>query len=244
MPTIASVLFALLLLPMPPSASAQDSSAAMPPRTVQVSGEGSVTAQPDQATVRFGIVTNAETAEAARSQNAEASARAMNAVRDLDIPEENIRMETLQLRPRREYNPQTRQQEDRGYDATREVVVDVSNLDAVPDLVARVVQEGANRLRGIQYGLSTRQAIRNEALRKAAQAARTKAQLLAEALGAELGPVRSIREQSVSVPMPRFQVSMARAEAAQAAPEPDAYAAGEIEVEASVQVTFALRGGE
>jgi hypothetical protein len=210
------------------------------PRTVQVSGEGTVTAQPDEATVRFAVVSNAETAEAARSQNADASARAMNAVRDLDVPDEQIRMETLQLRPRREYNPETRRHEDKGYDATREVVVEVSDLDRIPELVARVVQEGANRLRGIQYGLSNRQEIRNEALREAATAAQTKAHILAETLGAQLGPVQSVSEQSVSVPVPRVQMAMARAESAQAAPEPDAYAAGTIEVSASVQVVFSL----
>jgi hypothetical protein len=232
---------ALLMLMAPAPASAQDGSA---PRTVSVSGEGTVTAQPDEATVRFGIVTNAPTAEHARAQNAEASARAMNAVRDLDVPDEKIRMETLQLRPRREYNRETRQHEDKGYDATREVVVDVDDLEVIPELIARVVQEGANRLRGIRYGLSTRDEIRNDALRKAAQAAQAKARLLAETLGAQLGPVQSISEQNVNVPMPRVQMTMARAEASQAAPEPDAYAAGEMEVDASVQVTFVLRGGE
>lgn len=214
------------------------------PRTVQVSGEGTVTAQPDEATVRFAVVSNAETAEAARSQNADASARAMNAVRDLDVPDDQIRMETLQLRPRREYNPETRRHEEKGYDATREVVVEVSDLDRIPELVARVVQEGANRLRGIQYGLSNRQEIRNEALREAATAAQTKAHILAETLGAQLGPVHSISEQSVSVPVPRVQMAMARAESAQAAPEPDAYAAGTIEVSASVQVVFSLTDGD
>lgn len=221
-------------------ASAQDDT----PRTVQVSGEGTVTAQPDEATVRFALVTNAETAEAARSQNADASARAMNAVRGLDVPEEQIRMETLQLRPRREYNPETRRHKEKGYDATREVVVEVSDLDLIPELVARVVQEGANRLRGIQYGLSNRREIRNDALRDAATAAQTKAQILAETLGAHLGPVHTISEQSVSVPAPRVQMTMARAESAQAAPEPDAYAAGTIEVSASVQVVFSLTDGD
>lgn len=229
----------LLITMAPTPTAAQDRTS---PRTVRVSGDGTITTQPDEATVRFAVVTNAATAEQARSQNADASARAMNAVRDLGISEEKIRMETLQLQPKREYNRETRAYEEKGYDATREVVVAVDDLDTIPTLVARVVQEGANRLRGIRYGLSNRQQIRNDALRTAAEAAQTKAQILAETLGATLGPVQSISEQSVSVPMPRLQVSAARAEAAPASPEPDAYAAGEIEVSASVQVTFVLTG--
>jgi hypothetical protein len=213
-----------------------------PSRTISVQGEGTVSVAPDRAVVRFGVVSRAETAEAARSQNADAAARAMNAVRDLDIPERRIRMEALQLQPRREYNPETRQREDKGYEATRQIVVEVDSLDRLPVLVTRVVQEGANRLSGIQYDLSDRDAIRNDALREAAEAARAKADLLATALGASLGPVQQIREQSFSFPRPMMRMEAAAMKTAdQAAPQPDAYAAGEIEVSASVQVTFALQ---
>lgn len=214
------------------------------PRTVTVQGEGTVTAAPDQATVRFGIVTEAETAEAARAQNARAAKNALNAVRNLGVAEDQIQMQRLQLQPRREYNRQTRAYEEKGYEARRQVVVELDSLEQLPTLVTRVVQQGANRLDGIQYALSDREAVRNEALRAAAQSARAKAQLLAETLGAQLGPVQQINEQSFDFPRPvyRAQREMAKAATAdQAAPEPDAYAAGEIEVSASVQVTFELR---
>ena len=213
-----------------------------PSRTVSVQGEGTVNVAPDRAVVRFGVVSRAETAEAARSQNADAAARAMNAVRDLGIPDNRIRMEALQLQPRSEYNPETRQREEKGYEATRQIVVDVDSLDRLPVLVTRVVQEGANRLSGIQYDLSDRDAVRNDALREAAEAAQAKADLLATTLGASLGPVQEIREQSFSFPRPMMRMEAAAMKTAdQAAPQPDAYAAGEIEVSASVQVTFALQ---
>ena len=213
-----------------------------PSRTVSVQGEGTVNVAPDRAVVRFGVVSRAETAEAARSQNADAAARAMNAVRDLGIPDNRIRMEALQLQPRREYDPETRQREEKGYEATRQIVVNVDSLDRLPVLVTRVVQEGANRLSGIQYDLSDRDAVRNDALREAAEAAQAKADLLATTLGASLGPVQEIREQSFSFPRPMMRMEAAAMKTAdQAAPQPDAYAAGEIEVSASVQVTFALQ---
>ena len=213
-----------------------------PSRTISVQGEGTVNVAPDRAVVRFGVVSEAETAEAARSQNADAAARSMNAVRDLGIPDNRIRMEALQLQPRREYNPETRQREEKGYEATRQIVVNVDSLDRLSVLVTRVVQEGANRLSGIQYDLSDRDAVRNDALREAAEAAQAKADLLATALGASLGPVQQIREQSFSFPRPMMRMEAAAMKTAdQAAPQPDAYAAGEIEVSASVQVTFALQ---
>lgn len=229
------------------TARAQDGDAD-PSRIVSVSGEGSASVAPDRASVRFGVVTQAEEAEAARAQNAEAASRAMNTVRELGIPERQIQMETLRLQPRREYNRETRSYEERGYEAIRQVVVEVDSLELLPTLITRVVQQGANRLDGVQYDLQDRDAVRNEALREAAANARAKAALLAEALGVRLGGVRQINEQSFDFPRPQFRAVQAEAMAkADADPEPDAYAGGEIEVSASVQVTFDLvpsGGGE
>ncbi|MEF8940786.1 MAG: SIMPL domain-containing protein [Salinivenus sp.] len=237
-PTLLTVLVALLGAA---PALAQDAPAT--DRLVRVSGEGTVRAAPDRATVRFGIVSRAETAEAARRQNAAAAKTAMNAVRDLGVAEEKMRMESLRLQPRREYDPQTQTRKERGYEASRQVVVEVEDLSRLPRLVTRVVQRGANRLEGIDYGLQDRTAARNDALRQAAQSAREKAQLLAESLGAALGPVRQIDEQSFGYqsPSPRVEMQLAKSAAEDAAPEPDAYAAGEIEVNATVQVTFSLQ---
>jgi hypothetical protein len=220
-------------------AHAQDTTPPVP-RTISVSGEGTVSVEPDQATVRFGVVTQAEDPETAREQNAAAASRAMNALRELGIAERQIQMETLRLQPRREYNQETRNYEERGFEAIRQVVVEVDDLSQLPTLVARVVQQGANRLDGINYDVADRDAVRNEALAEAARHARSKAQLLAETLGARVGPPREISEQSFDFPRPAFRVEAAAMAKSDAAPEPDAYAAGEIEVNATVQVTFDL----
>jgi len=210
--------------------------------TVTVSGEGTATAPPDQAVVRFGVVTRAPTAQEARTQNATAAKNAMNAVRDLDVSDEKMQMRSLRLQPRYEYDDEEDERRLVGYEATRQVMVELDRLEVLPQLVADVVESGANRLSNINYRLSDRTQFRNEALRKAAQAARDKAQLLAETLDAELGPVHDINEQSFDFVRP--QVKTARAGMAKAASraqaEPEAYAAGEIEVSAQVQVVFDL----
>jgi len=129
----------------------------------------------------------------------------------------------------------------KGYEAVREVVVELEDLDRLPELIARVVQKGANRLNGITYDLKDRTTARNEALRRAVLNAREKAALMAETLGAELGMALRISEQGVSVPRPVFQVRGETALAkADASPTPEAYASGEIEVKASVQIVFEL----
>ena len=211
-------------------------------RTISVSGEGLVRVEPDQAVVRFGVATRDEDPEEARRRNAEAARDALNAVRALGIDERKIRLETLQLQPVREYNPETRRSEDKGYEALRELVVELDDLEKLPEVVARVVQRGANRLNGVSYDLADRSSIRNQALQEAVVNAREKAQLMATALGSSIGTVLRIQEQSFDFPrpMPQFRMEAAVMNKADAAPEPEAYAAGEIEVRSTVQVVFAL----
>lgn len=239
---IAALATSLLLLMSTPDAHAQDASS-QAPRTVTVSGTGEASAVPDRATVRFAIETEADNAETARSQNAKAARNAMNAARSFDIPDEDIQLESLRLQPRREYNRQTGQTEDLGYVALRTVRVELSNIDDLPAMIAKVVSEGANRLEGVEYDLEDRTPVRNEALRKAAETARSKADLLAQTLGVSVGAVQQINEQNFSFPQPQLNVrmeTMAMQASDASAPEPDAFAAGQITVTAQIQVTFLL----
>lgn len=233
----------LLFTSIFPAAPAMAQSESKLDRAITVSGEGVLQAIPDKATVRFGIVTRHDDPEMARTENASTSKQTLNAVRELGVDQRKIRMETLRLQPVREYNPETRRPEDKGYEAVRELIVEIVDLDVLPNLIAKVVQQGANRLNGVTYGLQDREAVRDEALVEAVTRARSKALLMAETLDAELGMVMRIAEQSFSMPSPVVRMSdqtmmMAKAESA---PEPEAYAAGEMEVRAVVQVVFQLK---
>jgi hypothetical protein len=194
------------------------------------------------ATVRFGVVTMADDPETARRRNAEAAREALNSVRELGVEERFIRLEGLSLQQAREYDPEQRRWIEKGFEAVREVAVEVYDLEKLPVLVTRIVQEGANRLSGVAYDVRDRDAVRNRALREAVLNAREKARLLASTMDADLGPVQRIEEQNFDFPRPlvRMQQAETAMAARDAAPEPDAYAAGEIRVEARVQVLFAL----
>lgn len=209
-------------------------------RAVTVTGYGSIRAQPDMATVRFGVVTIDVDPEAARSQNASASAAAMNAIRALGVEDRKIRLDVLRLEPFREYDAETRRYIDKGFQAVRQVSVRLEDLDLLPAMIAEVVQQGANRIQGITYGIQDREAYEFEALRDALESARSKAGIMVETLGAELGTVLRIREQGVNIPAPQIQFERAMSAKADA-PEPAAYASGEMEITATVSVSFAIR---
>jgi uncharacterized protein YggE len=214
--------------------------------TISVVGEGIASAPPDQATVRFGVVTRDDDPEVARSENAEAARRAMDAVRELIANDDAMRLENLSLQPAREFDPESRRYIELGFEAERYVVVEVSDLDVLPTLIARIVEEGANRLHQVSYELENQDAVRNTALERAMENATEKAETMAAVAGVGLGRVLRIAEQGTSMPIPLMR-DMAVAEFAMAKaadPVPEAYAPGLIEVRTTVEVMFALRGEE
>lgn len=209
-------------------------------RTVTVRGEASRSVPPDQATVNFSIVTRSKDPNLARELNAQAGSRAMSALEDAGVPKKSIRLQNLVLTPAREWNPDTRNYVELGFDVSRSVEVTVDSLNLVADVVVGVVESGANRLEGVRYGLKSETEIKTHVLADAVRSAKTRAAAMVGALGAELGEVLTINEEGMSAPAPyfgaeRMMVQKASADEAQALP------AGEIEVSATVAVTFTIR---
>lgn len=223
--------------------TASTASAQTPGRTVTVSGKGVVHELPDRVSVRFGIVTVDLDPQVARTDNARISAATMNAVRVLGIDERRIRVDALRIQPYSEYDPQTRRNVDKGFQAIRDVSVELNDLEILPTLIAEIVNRGANRIHGITYELQDAESAEHMALREALGNAKIKAVIMVEALGARLGAVLHVNEQGVMAPQPlllQFDRSVANKSMALEEINPDAYASGEIDVTAHVTVVFAI----
>jgi len=211
-------------------------------RSITVTGIGRLLVAPDMATVRFGVVTIDDNPEVARSLNAEAASEFMNAVRDMGIEDKKIRLEALRLEPNRVLDEATRRYIEKGFRSVRDVSVKLENLDLLPELIARVVESGANRIQGISYGLSDRRDMELQALKLAMKDAQKRADIMVTTIGAELGDVLRISEQGISVPEPvlRLEKGAGLNEMATTA-APDAFASGEIEITANVTLVFAIK---
>jgi uncharacterized protein len=235
MRTLALLLFSVLLAA---PALAQE---ATPPRTLSVSATDTVRVTPNRVTVRFAVVTRGQQPEPVRRENAEAAERALNAVRALGIPNRQIQLRSLRIQEDVEYRNGRRVR--LGFIARRDVEVIIDDLDRLPAVVSRVVEEGANEFGGIHYDVRDRRALENEALRRAAARARGKGEPLASALGTSIRGVHAVSESGTYVPPqpPMYGRAMAMDMAVEMEQgQPDAYAAGEIEVRANVSVTFEI----
>lgn len=125
------------------------------------------------------------------------------------------------------------------YRASESVTVVTHDPEAAGDLVAAGVAAGATSTRGPNFFVGDREAAYNAALVEAFAQAKTKAELLAAAAGATLGPAITIAESGGVVPFSAPQAKDAPS-GTEAAPSPPTKP-GRSTVTATVAATFALQ---
>jgi uncharacterized protein YggE len=196
------------------------------PDTVTTLGHGVITIAPDEATVTFGVHTQAATAKAALDENA----RLMNAVVAALKAAGGKELQTQQV----SLYPQTSPQgEVTGYvaDNTVSAKTEIAGAGA---LIDAAVGAGANTVNGPSLGVSDRDARYRDALGKAVADARLKAEALAKAGGFGVGPVSSVTEQGGGGPTPVFQALAASAK------DSTPIEPGTQDVTADITVTFRI----
>jgi uncharacterized protein len=220
-----------------PTARVAAQTDASQPRTIQVSGRGQVSAQPDRAVVRLGVQTEADTAQAALAANNEQMTAVISATLEAGIDEADIQTQGLRLQPVYNSGSDTQQPELTGYRANNTVQITVRDLDRLGELLDTAVAAGSNTIEGIQFEVSNQADLEAAAREAAMQNAQDKAEQLTKLAGAELGPVQTILETGGSSPRPVTLASQESAVSAASVP----VQAGTQFIEASVQVTWEIR---
>jgi uncharacterized protein YggE len=222
----------LLALALPAPALADG-----PARLVTVTGEATVQAAPDIATITLGVTTEGATAAEAMGANTAALARVFDRLRAAGIAERDMQTSNLSVNPNWQQVEANQPARVVGYVASNMVTVRVRVLESLGAVLDAAVSDGANSMNGLSFGLAEPRAATDSARAAAVADAVARATLLVEAAGAKLGPVVSITEGgSFQPPMPMF-----RAEA-DAASAPVPVAAGEVGVSVSVTVVFEIAG--
>lgn len=187
-----------------------------PERVVSVNGQGEVEAQPDQASARLGVQSEAATAAAALDQNNLRMQELISATLELGIAEEDLRTSGIRLEPIYNRPEEGESRTVTGYRANNTIEVTVRDLDVLGEVLDTAVAAGGNTIDSIRFEVSDRSALLAEARAAAMEDAIAQAEQLTTLAGAELGEVRSISASSSS---PRPPVVYAE-EAAVAAEAP------------------------
>ena len=209
---------------LPDLAGAQDATEA--PDTVTVSGVGTVDAVPNEAQMSFGAETRRPTAQAAVAANADAMRRIINALRQAGGRE--LATQWVSVYP---YTDETGQVD--GYSASNSVSA-VSDVGDAPALIDAAAEAGANQISGPGLSSSNAEALYRQALGRAVDEARLRAEALAKAAGRSLGSITAIVEGGADQPTPLY-------DRAQAADSSTPIVPGTQETTATVSVTFSLR---
>jgi uncharacterized protein YggE len=199
--------------------------------SLNLSAYGEVKVAPDMATVTFGVVTEAATAQEAMAQNAARMTQVMAALRRAGIAERDVRTSGLNLSAQYDY-VQNEPPKLRGYQASNQVTVIVNDLARVGSTADAVVAAGVNQIDGISFGLKDPSAAEDAARLAAVQALQHKATLYAGALNVRLGGLRTFSEGGGYSPQPQPPVMYARAAAMDVASTP--IAAGQLTVRIDV----------
>ncbi|WP_298194619.1 SIMPL domain-containing protein [Novosphingobium sp.] len=208
-----------------------------------VSADGRSSRTPDLAVFSAGVTTQAKTAAAALSDNAERMNAVITALKASGIAERDIQTSNLSVnpvygQPRADANGNVSGDPVIiGYQANNQVEVKQRKIGNYGKTIDTLVNAGANQVSGPSFQLDNPDVASDEARLEAMKKARARAELYAKAAGLSVKRILTISESGGYAPQP--MVMYARAEKMMAgAPSP--VAAGEVQVGANVTVTFEL----
>ena len=155
--------------------------------TLEVWGEGVVTAAPNRTLITLGTVSEGAELKSVQTDNATKVAAIIEALEQSGIARENIK--TIQFLIEPQYDYIDGKQEFRGYKVTHLLQVTLDNVTDAGRIIDTAVANGANMVTSIEFNSSEAAKVRQEALIAAVRDAEAKASTIARALGVSLSAI-------------------------------------------------------
>lgn len=207
-------------------------------QVISVSGSETVKVVPDMAEILYSVYSQASDAESCQTQNSTDLNRVIELLKQEGVAETSIQTSNYGMNPIYDWE---NGKSITGYEMTTRVTVSDIPLEQVGKLLSDSVDAGINSIDSVSYFSSRYDEAYDEALAKAVEAARRKAEVMAEAGGCTLGEIVSIQEFCANQQV-RYDGYTARNASAKLEAAADmAVMPGEVEVEADITVEFAIQ---
>ncbi|TDJ35224.1 MAG: DUF541 domain-containing protein [Gammaproteobacteria bacterium] len=207
-------------------------------RHIAVTGYGKVIAEADEAKVTFRTTsTQPRSADAKRDVDIRVNELLDILLSDLRIDQDDIVASGISLQPEYEYSRNERLF--KGFRANRAVTVTLRDLDGLNTLLDTALGARVDEIASILFQSSDEEAHRAKARERAIADSKEKAEALASAYDATLGPVYSIHYQQPQVQPMVVERAMMAADAASAL-RPGRYVGHMVTFEDRVNVVFML----
>jgi uncharacterized protein YggE len=212
-------------------------------REIVVRGTGEARALPDQASLRVEITADHKTQDEAYDARTKLAAGVDDVLRRHADAISRTTIASLVVQPRTRWH---RGEDIRtGWRASRTSFVEVADLDALGEIMSRLVDAGA-AVHGPRWSMAPTNPAYDQARAAAAEDARRRAQSYAAALGLAVGPVAWVSEPGlrrppgIPVPLQAGVGPMAAAAPVSDEPEHERVSPAEMTVQVDVEVGFTI----
>ena len=207
---------------------------------VVTSGQSSVDAIPDIATLAIEVSITAKDAADAKKQADDRVAQYFDFLQKNGIEKKDIDAANLRTQPEYDYTKDGKSVL-KGYRAVRQVQVTLRQLDKLNDLLDGALKSGLNEIRSVELGVANPDQYRDKARQAAIDNATQQAGQLAKGFNAKLGAVYSIRYHVANYqPMPVARMYK-MADAAPMTSAAETYEKQSIHFDDQVDVVFELQ---
>jgi uncharacterized protein YggE len=206
--------------------------------TIDVTGTYTSYADPDKVEIYLGAQTDSTDASDSQQQNAVILQKIRSGLASKGISSTSIQTTQYSLEKITEWDEIRRINVDKGYRTTHILKIKLTDINKAGEIVDVAVENGANRVDSIVFGLSDSKAktMRTQALTVAAKNSREKADAIASGLGISITKVNSASEGYVGVTP--YYATKNLGGTMESAAVPTEISAGQIEISASVSVSY------
>ena len=206
--------------------------------TIDVTGTYTAYADPDKVEVYLGVQTDSTDASTSQQQNADILQKIRNGLASKGVSSSSIQTTQYNLEQIKEWDETKRDYINKGYRTTHILKVKLTDINKAGEIIDVAVENGANRVDSVVFGLSDSKAstMRTQALTEAAKNAREKADAISSGLGVKITKVDHASEGYVGVT--QYYATKNSVGGMAEAAAPTEISAGQIEISASVSVSY------
>ena len=239
-------------VPVQPQAAAPPASANVdiprPDGGIWVTGQASVSVDPDLVLLNVGVEATAETVAEARTQAATAMDAIVAAVKENGLEDKDVQTLSFNIWPQYEYpeveenGRRVRKQTLVGYTINNTARIKIRDVDTVGTIIDDVAEAGGDytRINGIQFSIEDPSTYMDDLREQAVEDAMDKAEHFASLTDVEVGDLLFISEVGSGVDVRDFVQLESRAMMAAAAAPATSISGGELELSLNVQAVFAI----
>ncbi len=203
---------------------------------ISVSGEGKISVKPDQVVINFGVDNLGKDAIEVKKLNDETIDKVLKYIKDFGISTSDFKTTNVSLN--RDYDSEKKKY---NYRASQSVTIILKDISKYDSLTMVLVDNGINTISNVEFRSSKLEEYKSEARKLALKEAKHKAEDYVSVLNQKVGKAITISDNTQAYfPQPMYKMAMADAGLPGNVTPKETLAVGEIEVIATVSISFIL----